>query len=89
VPLKVYDDTIGVLKSALAKAKLGQNEKLSALKRLDDQARALERVARGPSIEKVIVEERRLSPGYGGRSVFGEELPTSRPSAPPKVLREG
>ncbi len=41
VPLKVYDETIGVLKSAIRKAKLRQREELDALKRLDDQARAL------------------------------------------------
>ena len=40
VPLKVYDETIGVLKSAVQKAKLGRDEEMQALKRLDDQARA-------------------------------------------------
>ena len=73
MPLKVYDETMDVLKSALAKAKLGHNEKLGALQRLDEQARALERVAGGASLEKIIDDERRLSPAYGGRSVFGEE----------------
>jgi hypothetical protein len=74
VPLKVYDETIGVLKSAVAKARLGNTEKLAALKRLDDQARELERVSGGPCIEKLIADERRDSPAYAGRSVFGEEL---------------
>ena len=39
VPIKVYDETIRVLKSAVQKAKLGHTEELQALKRLDDQAR--------------------------------------------------
>ncbi len=39
VPLRVYDETIRVLKSAVAKAKLGREEELGALKRLDDAAR--------------------------------------------------
>ena len=39
VPLKVYDETIRVLKSAVRSAKLGREEELGALKRLDDQAR--------------------------------------------------
>ena len=39
VPLKVYDETIRVLKSAVQKAKLGRDEELGAIKRLDDQAR--------------------------------------------------
>jgi uncharacterized protein len=47
VPLKVYDETISVLKSAVQKAKLGRDEELGALKRLDEQARNLERHARG------------------------------------------
>jgi len=73
VPIKVYDETIHVLKSAVRKAKLGREEELGALKRLDDQARALERHARGPSVEKIIAQERERSPTYGGRSVFGWE----------------
>jgi hypothetical protein len=73
VPIKVYDETIRVLKSAVRKAKLGRAEELGALKRLDDQARALERHARGPAVEKLIAQERERSPSYGGRSVFGWE----------------
>jgi hypothetical protein len=73
VPIKVYDETVRVLKSAVRKAKLGREEDLGALRRLDDQARALERHARGPSVEKLIAQERERSPSYGGRSVFGWE----------------
>src|ERR1700712_4304305 len=51
VPLKVYDETIRVLKSAVQNAKLGRDEEMGALKRLDDQARQLERTAQGPSLE--------------------------------------
>jgi uncharacterized protein len=69
VPIKVYDETIRVLKSAVRKAKLGREEELGALKRLDDQARTLERHARGPSVETLIAQERARSPSYGGRSV--------------------
>ena len=73
VPLKVYDETIKVLKSAVQKAKLGREEELGALKRLDQQARMLERAATGPSVEKVIADEFAASPEYDGRSVFGWE----------------
>ena len=62
VPIKVYDETIRVLKSAVQKAKLGHNEEMQALKRLDDQARALERTASGPSLEAFIAAERARSP---------------------------
>jgi hypothetical protein len=73
VPIKVYDQTIAVLKSAVAKAKLGRDEELAALQRLDAQARLLERSASGPSVEALIAQERRDSASYGGRSVFGWE----------------
>lgn len=76
VPTKVYDRTIGVLKSAMEKAKLGHDEKLSAIRRLDEQARRLERHVGGPSLGAFLAEERRRSHGYGGMSVFGPEPPT-------------
>jgi hypothetical protein len=75
VPLKVYDRTISVLKTAVQKAKLGKSEELAAIKRLDEQARLLERSAAGPSVEALFTEERRRSHQYGGRSVFGAEPP--------------
>src|SRR5215831_3274898 len=71
VPLQVYAETIHVLKSAVRNAKLGRDEELGAIKRLDDQARFLERCASGPPIEELIAEERAQSHNYGGRSVFG------------------
>jgi hypothetical protein len=73
VPTKVYDETIKVLKSAVEGAKLGREEALGAIQRLDDQARRLERTAEGPSVEVYIAEERTMSSTYGGRSVFGWE----------------
>jgi hypothetical protein len=73
VPIKVYDETIRVLKSAVQSAKLGRDEALQAIKRLDDQARRLERTASGPSLESHIALEREKSASLGGRSVFGWE----------------
>jgi hypothetical protein len=78
VPLKVYDETIRVLKSAVQNAKLGRDEELGALKRLDDQSRTLERVADGPSVQEVIAQERERSHLYGGRSTFGWEPPPGK-----------
>jgi hypothetical protein len=77
VPLKVYDQTIQVLKSAVQKAKLGQQDELFALKRLDDQARLPEQHATGPSFDALIGEEWANSHAQGGRSVFGDEPPAS------------
>jgi uncharacterized protein len=73
VPLKVYDETIRVMKSAVLKAKLGQDEEIQALRRLDSQARRLEAVAEGPPLESFLATERAASPALDGRSVFGWE----------------
>jgi uncharacterized protein len=73
VPLKVYDETIRVLKSAVRQASLGRDDELAALQRLDRESRRLERVATGPRIDTLISQERALSADYGGRSVFGWE----------------
>ena len=75
VPTRVYDRTIAVMKSAVEAAKLGQDEKLAAIRRLDQQARRLEATAAGPSVEALIAEERGRSHAFGGRSVFGWEPP--------------
>jgi hypothetical protein len=73
VPIKVYDETIRVLKSAVQSAKLGREEELQTLRRLDDQARQLEQTANGPSFEDFVDAELKASPALGGRSVFGWE----------------
>jgi uncharacterized protein len=76
VPLSVYDETIRVLKTAVQNAKLGRDEELAALRRLDAQARLLERHAGGPSVERLSADENARSYSYGGRSVFGWAKPT-------------
>ena len=79
VPIKVYDETIRVLKSAVQKAKLGQTEEMQALRRLDDQVRTLERTASGPSLAAFVATERAQSPSFDGRSVFGWEKNLRKP----------
>jgi len=75
VPLRVYDETINVMKAAVQKARLGRDDILAAVKRLDDEARRVERSAAGPPLADLVAEERRLSHSFGGRSVFGWEAP--------------
>jgi hypothetical protein len=82
VPLKVYDETINVLKSAVTKAKLGRDEAAGALKRLDDQSRRLERYVTGPSLKEIVAGEFDQSHLLGGRSVFGWEPAPDRPPMP-------
>ncbi len=75
VPLKVYDDTIRVLKSAVGTAKLASSDRLHAIQRLDRESRVLERVSGGqsmhprPSFDEFVRAERASSPGYDGRTV--------------------
>jgi hypothetical protein len=64
---RVYDQTIHVLKSAVRNAKLGRDDELAALKRLDDQARLVECHTSSPPVEALIAEERSLSDSYAGR----------------------
>ena len=70
VPLKVYDETLRVLKQAVSRARLGRAEKLEAMQRLDAQARRLESTARGADFESIIGKERAQMPALGGRTVL-------------------
>ena len=70
VPVKVYDETLRVLKQAVSQARLGRAEKLDALRRLDAHARRLQRSARGPTLETHIDNERAQATALGGRTVL-------------------
>jgi hypothetical protein len=69
VPIKVYDQTIRLLKAAVSRAKLGSTESLAAIKRLDTQARSLESRARGQGFGAFIASERAKAPSRSGRTV--------------------
>lgn len=81
VPLKVYDETIRVMKSAVSRARLGYGEELAAIRRLDEQARRLEQYVTGPDLKEIVAGEFRHSAEFGGMSVFGPE-PLSVPEGP-------
>jgi hypothetical protein len=70
VPLKVYDQTLRTLRSAVERAKLGNDERLFAIRRLDERARELEGVSGGPSFGEFVERERAQSDELGGRSVI-------------------
>jgi hypothetical protein len=76
VPTKVYDETIGVLQTAIHKAKLGNQEKNDAIKRLTQVAQRAEAdFTPNADFDKVIQQERDNSWKYGGRTVFGKARP--------------
>jgi hypothetical protein len=76
VPTKIYDETIGVLQTAIHKAKLGLSEKNEAIKRLTQAAQRAEKdFTPNANFDSVIKEERDNSWKYGGRTVFGKAKP--------------
>lgn len=76
VPIKVYDETIGTLQTAIHKAKMGNSEKSEAIKRLTQVAQRAEKdFTPNANFDKVIEEERNNSWRYGGRTVFGKAQP--------------
>jgi len=71
VPLKVYDRSISILKDAVNKAKIGEHDRLDALKKLDGITRHIENNYNPDTdIEKLIAHERKISKSLGGRTVF-------------------
>jgi hypothetical protein len=89
VPLRVYDETIRVMKRAVDAARIGRSDRLFAIRRLDDEARKIERSAKnleGPRFDAFLGNERARSHEYGGKSVFRDAqppVPTRSPAVDP------
>lgn len=82
VPLRVYDETIRVLKEAVTAARrLPGDDRLAAIRRLDQQARWLEKADAGPTFEDYVAGERARSHALGGRTVADDAR-----SAPPRKM---
>ena len=62
------------------RARLGSDDRLAALRRLDAEARRLEATATGPSLPAHLARERAASHAHGGRSVFGWEPAPRQPA---------
>jgi uncharacterized protein len=76
VPLKVYDQTIETLKVSIEKAKLGDRDKIDAIKKLSSLALQIEDHFEPKNFfDDVIQNERQRSHEYEGRSVFGKSQP--------------
>jgi hypothetical protein len=79
VPLRVYDETLGVLRRAVDRAKLGNDDKLGAIRRLDEASRRLEAGAGDYDFDAHVAEERARSREWEGRSVGdGRRAKTTR-----------
>jgi uncharacterized protein len=76
VPIKVYDETISTLQTAVHKAKIGQSDKQQAIKQLHQLAeRAEADFVPNNNFEQLIEKERAESWQYDGRTVFGKAKP--------------
>lgn len=76
VPLNIYDDTIGILQEAVHKAKIGNSDKQTAIRKLGEIARNAEKdFIPNANLEQLIRKERDESWRYGGRTVFGKSRP--------------
>jgi hypothetical protein len=76
VPTKVYDETLNTLQTAIQRAKMGNNDKNEAIKRLSQIAENAEKdFTPNANFDKVIEKERNDSWKYGGRTVFGKAQP--------------
>jgi hypothetical protein len=85
VPLDVCDRTIAVLKRAVARARLGDGERLAALRRLDDQARRIDGAAAmtPDQFDRAVAAERAAKAQLGGRTVADDRRPRGRQLALP------
>lgn len=86
VPLRVYDESIAVLRRALDAAKVGDRDKLDGFARLDRLTRAIEQGGSPDAdVAAVIRHERRMAPIHGGRTVFDDRRPRVRRTGPTQL----
>jgi len=74
VPLKTYDESLAVLRRALAAAKLGQTEKVEGFRRLDKLTRNVEaNLDPVADFTTAVSHEREISQSLNGRTVFDDQ----------------
>jgi uncharacterized protein len=74
VPLKTYDESIGVLRRSLESAKLGDPDKMDGFRRLDKFVRNIEkRFDPKADFHATVAHENAISKSLDGRSVFDDK----------------
>lgn len=88
VPVKIYDETIDTLQRAINRAKIGNSDKIDAIKKLSEISRkAEESFTPNANFDALIQKERDESYKYGGRTIFGDaKPPKNKPSNPNNQL---
>jgi hypothetical protein len=84
VPLRTYDESIGVLRRGLDAARVGETDRIDGLRRLDRFVRAIEsRAEPEADFDATLAHERAISASIGGRTVFDDRRrSTASPSSP-------
>jgi hypothetical protein len=84
VPVKIYDETIDTLQRAINRAKIGNNDKIEAIRKLSEISRkAEESFTPNANFDALIQRERDESHKYGGRTIFGDAKPPKNKPANP------
>lgn len=84
VPVKIYDETIDTLQRAIHRAKIGNSDKIEAVRKLSEISRkAEENFTPNNNLDDLIQKERDESYKYGGKTVFGDAKPPKNKFIPP------
>ena len=74
VPLKTYDESLNVLRTALDTARVGDKDKLDGFRRLNKFVQRVENTLEPKADLALVIEhENEISPALGGRSVFDDK----------------
>ena len=80
VPLKSYDESIGLLRRSLDKAKLDGGAKMEGFRRLDRFVKVVEhQLEPAADFDAVLQHERAISPALNGRTVFDDRRAEPKP----------
>nr|WP_294781081.1 DUF763 domain-containing protein [uncultured Flavobacterium sp.] len=79
VPVNIYDETIDTLQKAINRAKIGNSDKMDAIRKLSEISKKAEEGftpnASNSDFNALIQKERDESYKYGGRTIFGHAKP--------------
>lgn len=88
VPLKVYDQTIAQLQTAVERARIGDKDKQEAIRNLHEKARRIEAdFIPNDQFEALIEKEWRDSRRFGGRTVMDDARDNRRRRPPEQQLK--
>ncbi|WP_330441700.1 DUF763 domain-containing protein [Flavobacterium sp. C4GT6] len=79
VPVNTFDETINTLQTAIQKAKIGNSDKMHAIRKLSEISWEAEKgFSPNENFDALVQRERDESYKYGGRTIFGEAQPPKK-----------